>query len=319
MTLGRYPQDVPQAYRIPAEVFEAEYEIPRFEDIAQSLGLDDFSCSGGAIADDFDGDGLLDIVTTGMDFRDQMRIYRNRGDGTFEDRTEAAALEGELGGLNLIHGDYDNDGDLDLFVLRGGWVGKLMGPGLGSHPNSLLRNDGAGNFENVTIESGLWSSHPTATAVWADLDGDGWLDLFIGNESYELDPNRPELFLNQQDGSFVEVSARAGVGDLGYVKGVTCADYDHDGRVDILVSILGKPNVLLRNRTERPGEVRFEEVPGQVTEPMYSFVTWFWDYDNDGWEDLYIGGYTPFDSTSLHDLPADYLRMPLRTCNYPRV
>jgi hypothetical protein len=110
-----------------------------------------------------------------------MHLFHNNGDGTFSDRTAQAGLTGETGGLNLIATDYDNDGHIDLLVLRGGWWGKF-----GEYPMSLLHNRGDGTFEDVTVKAGLLSMHPTQTAAWADYDGDGWLDLFVGHESGSL-------------------------------------------------------------------------------------------------------------------------------------
>ena len=114
-----------------------------------------------------------------------MRFFHNLGSGRFEERTREAGLEGLTGGLNLLHADYDNDGDRDILVLRGAWMGEG-----GRYPNSLLRNDG-GHFEDVTKQARRLSLHPTQNAVWFDYNGDGWLDLFIGNESMPGGPPHP--------------------------------------------------------------------------------------------------------------------------------
>ncbi|HEV8122031.1 MAG TPA: VCBS repeat-containing protein, partial [Candidatus Polarisedimenticolia bacterium] len=124
MTLGLYPDQVPPALRVPPAIFQSEGDIGRFTDVAPAAGLDVRQHAGGAVMDDFDGDGLLDIVVTSMGLNDPIRFFHNRGDGRFEERSEAAGLTGLVGGLNVIHADYDNDGDLDLFVLRGGWMQK---------------------------------------------------------------------------------------------------------------------------------------------------------------------------------------------------
>ncbi|MDX1390553.1 MAG: VCBS repeat-containing protein, partial [Acidobacteriota bacterium] len=154
MTVGRYPDDVPETARIPESVFVSDSNFPRFEDIAPELGLNTFDLCGGAAADDFDGDGLVDLVTTTWDPRGQMRYFRNTGDGTFAEQTREAGLTGILGGLNVEQADYDNDGDLDILVLRGAWLGSA-----GRHPNSLLRNNGDGSFSDVTFASGLGDVH----------------------------------------------------------------------------------------------------------------------------------------------------------------
>ncbi|HEU4403072.1 MAG TPA: VCBS repeat-containing protein, partial [Candidatus Polarisedimenticolia bacterium] len=170
MTLGEYPAKVPPRWLIPPRAFAAEYDVKRFYDVAPTAGLSVEGHAGGAIMDDLDGDGLLDIVVSSMGLRDQLRFFHSNGDGTFSERTEAAGLTGEVGGLNVIHADYDNDGHPDLLVLRGGW--SKSG---GRYPNSLLRNNGDGTFEDVTEEAGILSFHPTQTGAWGDYDNDGWL------------------------------------------------------------------------------------------------------------------------------------------------
>ena len=100
--------------------------------------------SGGSIVDDFDNDGYLDVVASSWGLDDQLRYFRNQGDGTFAERTEQAGLTGQVGGLNICQADYDNDGHRDILVLRGAWLAEL-----GHHPNSLLRNIG-GTFADVT-------------------------------------------------------------------------------------------------------------------------------------------------------------------------
>src|SRR5437867_8157604 len=313
MTLGEYPDKVPRKWLIPPSTFASEYDIKRFYDVAPKLGLSISGHAGGAILEDFDGDGFLDIMFSSMGVRDQLRYFHNDGDGSFSDRTEAAGLTGELGGLNIVHADYDNDGHPDVLVLRGGW----MKTG-GRYPNSLLHNNGDGTFEDVTEEAGILSLHPTQTGAWGDYDNDGFVDLFIGNESMPGDPNPSELFHNNRDGTFGDRSIELGNTDFGYVKGVAWGDYNNDGRQDLYISILGGENRLLRNdgRRPRPGphgeEWLFSDVARQagVTGPSDSFSTWFWDYDNDGWEDLYVAGYR---ITDLSDLTAMHLGRPTRT------
>ncbi|MFY9825895.1 MAG: VCBS repeat-containing protein, partial [Thermoanaerobaculia bacterium] len=178
MVLGDYPQNVPAAYLIPPASFDSDYDIGRFPDVAPAVGLASIGHSGGSIVDDFDGDGLLDVMTSSSGLRDQLRFFHNNGDGTFTDRTAEAGLLGEVGGLNIIHADYDNDGHPDVLVLRGGWLFDQ-----GEYPSSLLRNRGDGTFEDVTEKAGLLFFHPTQTAAWGDYDNDGWLDLYVGNES----------------------------------------------------------------------------------------------------------------------------------------
>src|SRR5881394_3093726 len=150
MTLGEYPDRVPAAWRIPPSVFASEYPLPRFANVAGALGLDVDDLAGGCILDDFDNDGFIDIVASAMGYRSQLRYFHNDGNGHFTERTVAAGLAGLTGGLNIQQTDYNNDGRLDVWVLRGGWQGKS-----GRMPNSLLRNNGDGTFTDVTEEAHL--------------------------------------------------------------------------------------------------------------------------------------------------------------------
>ena len=289
MTLGEYPDGVPTRFLIPPAAFASEFDVGRFWDVGAHLGVDVAELSGGALAEDFDGDGLLDLMTSSWHLQDQIRLFRNVGDGTFVDVTDEAALTGITGGLNLQQADYNNDGLPDVFVLRGAWMGED-----GLWPNSLLRNNGDGTFTDVTSRVGLGSRHPTQTAVWSDFDLDGWLDLFVGNETRGERDHPAELFMSNGDGTFREVADVAGVAAVGFIKGVDAGDVDNDGRPDLYVSRLGQPNLLFHNDgTDAAGVLRFTEISAEagVREPLESFPTWFWDFDNDGWLDLFVAGY----------------------------
>jgi FG-GAP-like repeat/ASPIC and UnbV len=284
---GSYPDSVPEELRIPWPLTN-NTSLPRFEEVAGGLGLDLMGQAGGSIMDDLDGDGDLDLFISSFHFTDQLRYFVNLGDGSFEDRSEAAGLTGLVGGLTFRHGDYDNDGDIDIFVLRGGWERDE------GQPNSLLRNNGDGTFDDVTEEAGLLEYAPTQAGAWADYDGDGWLDLFVGAEAEmrEAPPKayRSRLFRNRGDGTFEDVSEATGLVILGFVKAAVWGDYDNDGSPDLFVSRFDESNLLFRNPGDWPAPGRFEEVGGQagVRDPRQSFQSWFWDYDNDGWLDLMV-------------------------------
>jgi tetratricopeptide (TPR) repeat protein len=313
MMRGLYPDEVPASVLIPQQPSVEGAGIKRFKDIAPRLGMAPFDLCGGVVIDDLDGDDRLDIVTSSYDPSGPLHFYHNKGDGSFDDRSSVSRLDDQLGGLNLNGADYDNDGDVDLLILRGAWMydaGKLR--------NSLLRNDGNGVFTDVTFHAGLaFPSYPTQAAAWADFDNDGDLDLYIGNESrIEFDDaaaNFPsQLFINQGDGTFTERAAEAGVTNDRYAKGVAAGDFDDDGDVDIYVSNNGG-NRLFRNN----GDLTFSDVAGDlgVTEPAgRSFATWFFDYNNDGHLDLFVGAY---DGT-ITDLALDYLGKPF-SANIPRL
>ena len=309
MTLGDYPDAVPERWLIPPEVFASDYDIGAFADVAAAAGVDAIGHAGGSVVDDFDGDGLLDIVASSRGLTDQLRFFRNGGDGRFSEWSDHAGLRGQLGGLNLAHADYDNDGDRDLLVLRGAWMGEA-----GRHPNSLLQNAGDGTFADVTRKAGVFSLHPTHSAAWGDYDNDGWLDLYVGNESSPgpRPPHPCELFRSNGDGTFSEVGAALGVDAVGFVKGLVWGDYDNDGMIDLYLSLLNGDNLLYHNE-----EGRFREVAATagVQEPYVSFPTWFWDYDNDGWQDILVAG---FDMADLGDMAAIYLDRPFGA-EHPRL
>ncbi len=294
-TLGKYPDGVPSALLIPPSAFASAQDVGRFKDIAHATGLDAFFAAGGLVVDDFENNGLLDVVVTSQDVCEPMRYFHNNGDGTFSDRSAQAGLGDQLGGLNIVAGDYNNDGCIDLLVLRGGWEFPMR--------KSLLRNNCNGTFTDATDASGLGKPvTQTQSAVWADIDNDGNLDLFIANE------NGPaQLFRNRGDGTFEDISHAARIDHTAFSKAVTAADYDNDGFVDFYVSNFNGANFLYRNNGDRT----FTEIGTQagVREPLFSFSSWFFDYDNDGWPDLLVTDY-PW---SVDDEMRSYLHQPARS------
>ena len=293
MALGSYPDVVPKRYLIPLAPFESKEDVGRFVDVAPLVGADTFAAAGGAIVDDLDNDGLLDIVTSTMDPCVPIRYLHNSGRGTFTDRTAQAGLANQLGGLNMVQADYNNDGCVDILVLRGAWELPMR--------NSLLRNNCDGTFSDVTRQSGLAApATATQTAAWADIDLDGDLDLFVGNEFLPS-----QLFLNQGDGTFLDIAPAAGVDRVIFTKAVVAGDYDNDGYPDFYVSNLFAENFLYHNNRD----LTFTDMakPLGVQKPIYSFPVWFFDYDNDGWLDLFVSSHYG----SIVDVIRSYLQLPV--------
>jgi hypothetical protein len=307
MAIGEFPNAVPQQFRIPDSILTRTAPVGQFVDVAPTRGLDAFNLCGGVAVADFNRDGRFDIISSTFDPSEPLIYYQQQDDDQYKLAGSHSRLDNQLGGLNLVSADYDNDGDTDLFVLRGAWLGES-----GRIRNSLLRNDGpaspgsAASFTDVTRDAGLAKpAYPSQTAAWGDFDSDGDLDLYVGNESLKsvgnANSNFPnQLFINDGRGKFQDHAAIAGVTNDRFCKGVASGDYDNDGDLDLYVSNAGV-NRLYRN----DGGLRFTDVAETlgVSEPAdRSFATWFFDYNNDGWLDLFVAGF----KATPADLLADY-------------
>jgi hypothetical protein len=278
MTLGKYPDGVPAAALLPPSRFQSAENPGAFTNVAAELGLGREGRAGGSVMDDFNGDGRLDIAMSSVDPCEPLHLYLQQPDGRFAESADSG-LADQLGGINMVQTDYNNDGRVDLFVMRGGWEGPIR--------NSLLRNNGDGTFTDVTAKAGLIDvPHSTHSAAWADYDNDGNLDLFVGHER-----TTSRLYRNRGDGTFEDVTRKAGVGVQTFVKGAAWGDYDRDGYPDLYLSNFGEANVLFHNN----GDGTFTDVTTKlgVTGPRMSFPTWFFDYDNDGWPDLFVADFVP--------------------------
>lgn len=291
MTIGGYPDQVPAQYLIPQNSFTSSEDVGRFRDVAVESGLDSFSTAGGVIVDDFENNGRFDVVISSFNNCQPLRYFRNNGDGTFTEQGAKAGLADQLGGLNILQADYNNDGCLDILVLRGAWELPQR--------KSLLRNNCDGTFTDVTVSSGLSQPTSTQAAVWVDINNDGLLDLFVGNEGQPA-----QLFLNKGDGTFEDISASSGVSQIMFTKGVTADDYDNDGYPDLYVSNLNGDNFLYHNNHDNTfTDVAYSAgVPGSGR----GFATWFFDYDNDGWPDIFVTSYF----LSIDETARTYLGLP---------
>jgi hypothetical protein len=317
MTLGEHPQGVPREFLLPTLLFNSKTDVGRFENVASKVGFNARgpNLAGGSIFDDFNADGLPDLFTTSLDADLGASLYVNRGNGTFEDRSAAAGLGDQVYALNVSRTDFDNDGDLDVLLLRGGWERPLR--------LSLLRNRGNGTFDDVTIASGLTQPIATEAAAWGDYDNDGLLDLYVCGEylspggqpsSGGGDPNnRCRLYHNQGSGRFVDVAAKAGVTNERCAKGAAWGDYDDDGRLDLFVSNMGQECRLYHNE----GDGTFRDLAPKlgVLGADMSFSCWFWDYDNDGLLDLYVNDYR----ARAAEVLSSAMRVKIENSSHPRL
>jgi hypothetical protein len=299
MTLGEHPGKVDPQFLVSLDRFRnSEFDIGKFRDVGERAGVNRFNQSGGAIMEDFDNDGWLDLVVSSYDPLERLAVYWNKGNGVFEERGEAAGVANQLGGLYCVQTDYNNDGRMDVFIPRGAWLPFPVRP-------SLLRNNGDRTFTDVTRETGLLDPVNSISAGWADYDNDGWLDLFI---CCERQFNR--LYHNRGDGTFEEVSARAGLRDpaqpfrLSGCKGSAWVDFDNDNYPDLFLNNLRGVAELFRNNRNGTFSNVTEEM--SIRGPYHGFSCWAWDYDNDGWLDLFA---TCFDRT-LEDVVKGLLGQP---------
>jgi hypothetical protein len=224
---------------------------------------------------DVDSDGQLDLLVSngGLSSVEPNFLYRNNGDGAFERIVEGPVVSDSSASGGAVWGDYDNDGDPDLFVANR--VG----------PNDLYRNDGDWRFTKIEDGPIATDAFPSMAAAWGDYDNDGDLDLYVAN-IYGL---ANSLYRNNGDGSFESVRSGPHVVDGGHSYGVNWADYDRDGDLDLLVANWGAAPVLYRNR----GDGEFERAAaGELGQTIAyaSSLTWG-DYDRDGDLDLYIGSW----------------------------
>ena len=311
----------------------------RFEEIGARSGISFVHATGatgekylpetlasGVCVLDYDGDALADLYFVSGAALDKgartpgaaSRLYRNRGDGSFEDVTASAGVAGRGYGIGCAVGDFDADGREDLYLANFG-------------PNVLYRNRGGGTFEDVTAASGTGDPSFSTGATFVDVDGDGDLDLYVVNYmDYSLENNKycgemkpgyraycgPEiypgapdrLYRNDGNGRFTDISSQAGIANPdGHGLGVVALDYDHDSDMDLYVANDGMANYLYRN----DGHGRFTEVGllsgaalGDDGRAQAGMGVDAGDYDGDGWEDFFVANLS-FQPSSLYRNQAD--------------
>jgi hypothetical protein len=277
-----------------------------FTDVTAAASVPGRGWGFGCVAADYDNDGRTDLFITNFGAN---ILYRNRGDGTFEDVTVKAGVGGgQIWHAGAAFGDYDLDGNLDLFVpgyldfdvgnpelktcdYRGLKVHACGPLGYKGAPDTLYHNNGDGTFTDVTEKAGVADRklYFGFQAVFEDFDNDGRPDIFVANDS-----NANYLYRNKGDGTFEEVAVTAGVAYNGDGKemsgmGVAVGDYDHDGHMDLFLTTFANDNYVLFHND---GGGFFTDVsyPSGVGEPTVAYLGWatfFFDYDNDGRLDLF--------------------------------
>ena len=230
-----------------------------FTDIATPAGVAHHGRSIGSAFGDYDNDGWPDLLVINIDGPNA--LYRNHGDGTFADQTQAAGIDAPYDGFVGFFFDYDNDGWLDIFAT--GWTEnqqEVLQSAISGKPSqernrlALYRNNRDGTFTDVTYDAGLARTYGAMAAQYGDIDNDGWLDIYLGTGGPPMDTYEPNILLrNTGQGTFVDITDSAGVGNLGKGHGATFADYDNDGDLDLYAPIGGamvgdrQPNSLYRN------------------------------------------------------------------------
>ncbi|HKE24814.1 MAG TPA: CRTAC1 family protein [Bryobacteraceae bacterium] len=293
-----------------------------FTDVTESAGLRGAGYGMGVAAGDFNNDGFSDLFVTGLG---RNYLYRNNGDGTFTDITERAGVAGSGWSVAACFVDYDRDGNLDLIVTRYlDWdFGKNIfcgdrRPGYRSycHPDEykpvnhlVYRNNGDGTFTDVSRACGLGTAPGKGLGIAInDFDRDGWPDIVIANDSFP-----EQLFRNNRDGTFTEVAVDLGIaydedGKTFAGMGVDFADYDNDGWPDVFINALYSQGYALFQNKQGRG---FDYVSRQagVAPATAKHSGWgarLFDYDNDGWKDLFVAQGHVMDNIELTEPGARY-------------
>ncbi len=268
----------------------------RHQSLLPFFNLYQYALGPGISVNDYDNDGNLDFyVSNGLGFPGA--LYRNNGNGTFTDATARAGVANLREGNGVGFGDIDNDGDLDLYVT------SSMG-------NRLYRNNGDGTFTDITRQAGVGDGRNARSVSFVDYDNDGYLDIFVSNYDFEynVDFGRNDnpgqgnvLYRNNRDGTFTDVTARAGIGYTGLAFAQVFTDYDNDGDLDLfIVHDVGKI-VLYRNN----GDGTFTDVSVQAG--FSEIGSWMGitsgDYDNDGYFDIFVTNVGPPASMYTPQLP----------------
>jgi enediyne biosynthesis protein E4 len=279
-----------------------------FTDVTVESGLINQGWGMGVTVGDYDNDGHRDVFITNFGLNS---LFHNNGDGTFTNVTNEAGLQGGNWSTGCAWGDYDRDGKLDLYVARYVDFEKAQMPTPGANTYCMYRgvpvacgprglpglsdlfyhNEGNGKFREVANEVGLQDSVRGygLSTVWLDFDNDGWQDIFVANDSM---PNF--LWRNKRNGTFEEVAFETGCalsvsGRAQSNMGVAVGDYDNDGWLDLFVTHFSEDySTLYHNRGGQFQDVTYEAGLGTVNYRLLSWGTGFFDFDNDGWKELFV-------------------------------
>jgi hypothetical protein len=300
-----------------------------FEDVTEKAGLAGIGYSTGVAVGDYDNDGFEDLFVAGFG---RSTLYHNNGDGTFTDVTAASGVAGSGWATSAAWVDYDNDGRLDLVVTRYmDWTfqdiycgEREAGYRAYCHPDLfkpattlLYRNDGNGKFTEISQKAGLAKAGKGLGVAVADYDRDGWMDIYIANDSV------PEfLFHNKGDGTFEEVGVVSGAaldgnGATFAGMGVDFADYDNDGWPDIVVTDLANQRYALYHNA-KDGTFDYATSGaglGAITLLHSGWGVRFLDYDNDGWKDLFVAQSHVMDTIEISEPHLRYREPPMLLWN----
>ncbi len=264
-----------------------------FTDVAEAAGVANGLGNSGVVAADIDNDGLQDLFLTGDGGiggtgESPVKLYHNQGGGVFTDITKASNVVGAETTLSAAFADIDNDGFLDLFITApGSFVTDTQ------HANTLYRNNGDLTFTDISADSGVDTALGACATFFSDYNGDGWIDLFVADcNDLDITPTPIELFENQGDLTFCEVSAEVGLSPGGFWMGVAPADFDHDGDLDFFVTNIGNGHRLYS--ADQGGTYTNIGAAAGVMFHEFGWGCTARDLDNDGYPDIFFAGSLPY-------------------------
>ncbi|HEY5124791.1 MAG TPA: FG-GAP-like repeat-containing protein [Ignavibacteria bacterium] len=245
-----------------------------FTKVTTGIVVNDGGSSYGCTSADYDNDGYIDLFVT--NYGENNFLYHNNGDGTFTKITTGAIVNDGGNSTGCAWGDYDNDGFVDLFVCNR------------NQPNFLYHNNGNGTFTKITTGTIVTNNSNSGGCAWCDYDNDGYLDLYVANAG----PAADFLYHNNGNGTFTQITNDPIVNDVLHSSGGSWGDYNNDGYMDLFVSggVIGSgEDRLFRNN----GNGTFTKI---TSDPIVTYNHWaggssWGDFNNDGYLDMFDGGY----------------------------